>query len=95
MRYKLKFLPSAIKEWRKPDKSLQRQLKKKLAERLDHPHVPSSRLSGFDTVYKIKPRASGYRLVYQVNDEEITVLVVAIGKRERNDVYKKMGRRLS
>lgn len=84
-----------MKEWRKLDKSLQRQLKKKLANRLDHPHVPSSRLSGFDTVYKIKLRTSGYRLVYQVNDEEITVLVVAIGKRERNDVYKKMGRRLS
>ena len=95
MSYRLKFLPSAMKEWRKLDKSLQRQLKKKLAERLEHPRVSSSKLSGFESVYKIKPHASGYRLVYQVNDKEIIVLVIAIGKRERGEVYEKMKRRLS
>ena len=95
MSYRLKFLPSAMKEWRKLDKSLQRQLKKKLAERLEYPHVPSNKLSGFESVYKIKLRASGYRLIYQVDDEEIIVLVVAIGKRERDEVYEKMKRRLS
>ncbi|MGS0099138.1 type II toxin-antitoxin system RelE family toxin [Escherichia coli] len=34
--------------------------------------------------YKIKRRAAGYRLVYQVRDQTITVFVFAVGKRERS-----------
>lgn len=94
MSYRLKFLPSALKEWKKLDKSLQNQLKKKLAERLDTPRVFSSQLRGFESVYKIKLRASGYRLVYEVDDEAITVLVIAIGKRDRSQVYRKAKGRL-
>lgn len=94
MNYKLKFLPSALKEWHKLDQSIQVQLKKKLTERLEMPHVLSSKLRGYDSVYKIKLRASGYRLVYEVNDEEITVLVIVVGKRDRSWVYKKAKSRL-
>ena len=43
--------------------------------------------------YKIKLRNAGYRLVYQVKDKELIVLVVAVGKRERNEVYKASERR--
>jgi mRNA interferase RelE/StbE len=89
MSYKLKFLPTALKEWNKLDKAIQSQFKKKLRERLEFPHVPGSQLSGFKNHYKIKLRASGYRLVYEVIDEEICVLVIAIGKRDKNMVYKK------
>jgi len=89
MSYKLKFLPTALKEWKKLDNAIQVQLKKKLLERLESPHVPSCQLSGFKNHYKIKLRASGYRLVYEVIDEEIYVLVIAIGKRDKNMVYKK------
>lgn len=89
MSYKLKFLPSALKEWQKLDNTIQAKLKKKLKERLEAPHVESSKLSGFTNHYKIKLRASGYRLVYEVIDEEIYVLVIAIGKRDKNLVYKK------
>lgn len=89
MSYKLKFLPTALKEWKKLDNSLKSQLKKKLAERLMEPHLPSAKLSGFENHYKIKLRASGYRLVYEVIDNELYVLVIAVGKRDRNSVYKK------
>lgn len=89
MSYKLKFLPTALKEWKKLDNAIQAQLKKKLEERLSSPHVPSCQLSGFINHYKIKLRASGYRLVYEVIDEEIYVLVIAIGKRDKNMVYKR------
>ena len=37
--------------------------------------------------YKIKLRSAGYRLVYEVRDRELIVVVVAVGKRERNAVY--------
>jgi len=44
-------------------------------------------LRGSSNRYKIKLRAAGYRLVYEVRDHELLVLVVAVGKRERNVVY--------
>jgi mRNA interferase RelE/StbE len=70
MIYNLKFLPTALKEWKKLDSTIQKQLKKKLTERLDEPHIRSSKLSGFENHYKIKLRASGYRLVYEVIDND-------------------------
>ena len=45
--------------------------------------------------YKIKLRNAGYRLVYQVKDRDLLVLVAAAGKRERNEVYKAAERRKS
>ncbi|RJP84481.1 MAG: type II toxin-antitoxin system RelE/ParE family toxin [Desulfobacteraceae bacterium] len=89
MSYKLKFLPTALKEWKRLDNSIQAQLKKKLQERLESPHVSGCQLSGFKNHYKIKLRTSGYRLVYEVIDDELYVLVIAIGKRDKNRVYKK------
>ena len=87
--YKLKFLPTALKEWKKLDHSIQTQFKNKINERLKSPHVPSAQLSGFENHYKIKLRASGYRLVYEVVDEEVFILVIAVGKRDKGEVYKK------
>ena len=93
MSYKLKFLPTALKEWKKLDNAIQTQFKKKLKERLENPHVQSSQLYGFDNHYKIKLKASGYRLVYEVVEEEVYVLVIAVGKRDKNLVYKKAMKR--
>lgn len=87
MPYKLEFLPSALKEWNKLGSTIQQQLKKKLRERLETPRVVSASLHGMPDHYKIKLRQLGYRLVYSVNDDTVTVLVVAVGKRERGDVY--------
>lgn len=86
--YRLAFLPSALKEWEKLGANARTQFKKKLAERLDNPHVPSARLSGMEGCYKIKLRSIGYRLVYRVDEGTVTVVVVAVGRRDRNLVYK-------
>ena len=43
---------------------------------------------------KIKLKSVGYRLVYQVEDEVLIVLVIAVGKREQSKVYKAAARRL-
>jgi mRNA interferase RelE/StbE len=87
MTYKLTFHPKALKEWKSLDTSIGEQFKKKLAERLINPKVPKDKLSGFDNVYKIKLRTAGFRLAYKVEDESITILVLAVGKRENNKIY--------
>ena len=87
MTYKLKFEKRAWKEWEKLGHPVKEQFKKKLAERLENPRVPSAKLSGHADRYKIKLRSAGYRLVYQVFDGEVLVSVIAIGKRENSDIY--------
>ena len=89
MIYNLKFLPSALKEWKKLGSTIQSQLKKKLSERLINPEVPTDKLRGFDNHYKIKLRSSGYRLLYEVEKSTITIYVITVGKREKSMVYKK------
>lgn len=93
MSYNLEFLPIALKEWKKCGATIQVQFKKKLAERLKKPHVPSSKLSSEDNLYKIKLRASGYRLTFQVKEKEVVVLVISVGERDKSDVYNKMHQR--
>ena len=93
MTYELGFVDGALAEWRKLDGSIREQFKKKLSERLDAPRVPAARLSGHPDRYKIKLRSVGYRLFYEVRDEELIVVVVAVGKRERSAVYRAAARR--
>ena len=88
MSYELGFHPDALSEWHRLDAAVRAMFKKKLVERLQHPRVPAARLSGQPDRFKIKLRAVGYRLVYEVRDTQVIVVVVAVGKRERNAVYK-------
>ena len=88
-------MPSALAEWRALDGSVKAKLKKLLAKRLENPHVPGSELrGGLFACYKIKLRKQGYRLVYQVEDEAIVVLVLAVGKREDDGAYRAAFERL-
>jgi mRNA interferase RelE/StbE len=93
MSYELGFLEEALKEWRRLDNTIREQLKKKLVEVLENPRIPSAKLSGHSDRYKIKLRSVGYRLVYEVRDHELIVLVIAIGKRERSEIYKAAAKR--
>ncbi|GKX44715.1 mRNA interferase RelE [Pectobacterium carotovorum subsp. carotovorum] len=88
MSYKLEFEEHALKEFNKLGAPVREQFTKKLKEVLQNPHVPANRLHGMADCYKIKLRSAGYRLVYQVLEHEIVVLVLAVGKRERSEVYK-------
>lgn len=92
--YSLEFEIEAKKELEKLDKALQIQLLKKLKSRLLSPKVPSARLSNMPNCYKIKLRASGVRLVYEVIDNRLIVLVLGVGRRDDNAVYISARKRL-
>ncbi|MEA9391147.1 type II toxin-antitoxin system RelE/ParE family toxin [Acerihabitans sp. TG2] len=87
MSYMVKFREDALKEWQKLDKTIQQQFAKKLKKCCENPHIAHAKLKGIKDCYKIKLRASGFRLVYQVIDDKLIIAVVAVGKRERSDVY--------
>jgi mRNA interferase RelE/StbE len=89
----LRFRTEALKEWRTLGETASLQFKKKLIAVLEAPELLSARLSGSHTRCKIKLHSSGFRLVYEVRNRELVVVVVAIGKRDRNDAYRKADQR--
>lgn len=93
--YDLEFDVDALKEWRKLDGSIQAQFKKQLTKRLLEPHVPSARLHGdLQNTYKIKLRDAGYRLVYEVIEQRLVIVVIAVGRRDHDEVYLLASKRL-
>ena len=87
-RYQLEFLESALEEWKSLDGSVRQVLKKLLEKRLETPRTPGAELHGeLADCYKIKLRKQGYRLVYQVRDAALVVLVIAVDRRDKDKVY--------
>lgn len=85
--YSLEFLPVAKKELEKLEKTLHVQLLKKLRARLQAPRVQADKLRGMPNCYKLKLRASGVRLVYEVIDGRVVVSVIAVGRRDNDAAY--------
>ena len=94
MIYKLRFHEKAWAEWQKLDGSVRNVFKTKLTERLAHPRVASAALHGMNDCYKIKLQAQGLRLVYRVDDAVVFVTVVALGRRDKSQVYLSAQKRL-
>lgn len=87
-RYQLEFLESALAEWNSLDGAVRQVLKKLLEKRLESPRMPGAELHGeLADCYKIKLRKQGYRLVYQVRDTALVVLVIAVDRRDKDKVY--------
>lgn len=88
MTYSIEFLEDAKKEWDKLDHSIKNQFAKKLFERKDNPLIPKNKLCGLKDCYKIKLKSAGYRLVYRVYEQTIVIEVIAIGKRDKQEIYR-------
>ena len=94
--YELEFDVDALKEWHKLDGSIRAQFKKQLAKRLQTPHIPSAKLHGdLQNTYKIKHRDEWYRQVYEVIDLRLVIVVVAVGRRDHDEVYLMASKRRS
>jgi mRNA interferase RelE/StbE len=93
--YRLVFRKKATREWNKLGATVRTQFERKLAERLRFPRVAKDQLSGHPDCFKIKLRKAGYRLIYQVDDDRVIVVVVKIGQREGGKVYKDLDRRVA
>ena len=88
-KYQLEFLESSLDEWKSLDGSVRQILKKLLEKRLANPRTPGAELHGeLADCYKINLRKQGYRLVYQVRDDALVVLVIAVDRRDKDKVYK-------
>lgn len=96
MTYKLVVHEDFEAEWQKLPVTIQTQLKKKLATLLENPKIPKNQLKGdLAGFYKIKLKKAGIRLIYQVKDGELIILLLAVGKRADSEIYKTASKRVS
>ena len=87
MRYSVEFRPAVLKSMKRLPKKELRQIKKKiddLAENLPSP--ATTKMKGNNPFHKI--RAGVYRIVYEIHEDRLVILVVKVG--HRKDVYKKL-----
>jgi mRNA interferase RelE/StbE len=85
----LAFKTAALAEWNALDGSVKQLFSSALKKRLVNPRLPGSLLRGdLKDCYKIKLAKAGYRLVYTVQDDQLVVLVLSVGKREDSLAYR-------
>lgn len=83
--YRVLFTTHAAKQFDKLPKPTQEALRPKISALGDDPRPAGAiRLSGADNAYRI--RAGDYRVIYTVQDDVLTVLVIAAGN--RREVYR-------
>lgn len=84
------FLEVAAKQVSRLTKSDRERVEKAIEARAQNPDVPSARLHG-DWVghYKIKLQSIGLRVIYRIDHKVVTVIVVAVGQRANDDIYRR------
>lgn len=85
MGYSIEFRPSVLKSLKKfPRRDLVRVRKKieELGQNLPEPNT--TKMKGNNSFHKI--RAGDYRIIYEVHDDRLVILIVKVG--HRKDVYK-------
>jgi mRNA interferase RelE/StbE len=84
MSYSIQFKNSALKELRKLPKAFSEQVAKDINDLANNPRPHGhKKLEGNESLYRI--RSGNYRVVYQIQDKVLMILVVRIG--DRKDVY--------
>ena len=99
MAYKVEFFPDAEKDFNALDASIRKEVAKKIEALAENPFLgkPLGKKYGIDLTgfYKIYVSKKKYRIVYRLIGKHIEVIeIVGIGKREKEEVYRLVARRL-
>jgi mRNA interferase RelE/StbE len=83
--YRIEFTHRAAKELRALDKTTVKRIAARINALADNPRPPSSKLlEATDRLYRI--RVGDYRVIYQVEDRTVLVLIVRVG--HRREIYR-------
>ena len=86
MSYQIRVAPAALRQLRKLDGAALRRVQAAIELLADEPRPSGARkLVGGDGEWRV--RTGDYRIVYEVNDGVLLVLVVAVG--HRREVYRR------
>ena len=82
--YAVAFLPSAARVLAKLDLPVRRRIARRIDRLAEDPSGDAVKLRGADDVWRA--RAGDYRILYQVQDDRLLIIVIRIG--HRRDVYR-------
>ena len=86
MTYRIEVAPGAIRQLRKLEPSARRRVQAAIELLAEQPRPSGAKkLVGGDREWRV--RTGDYRVVYEVSDDVLLVLVVAIG--HRRDIYRR------
>jgi mRNA interferase RelE/StbE len=84
MEYQLTFLPAALRSIKKLPLQVVEKLKPHLEQLSKNPRpLGCKKLKGQTELWRV--RAGDYRIIYQIDDGKLVILVVAVG--HRKDIY--------
>lgn len=84
MTYTVRYETRALKELSKLPATAVKQILSKIDSLSQDPYQAGiKKLKGFDNVFRAK--AENYRILYEINDGKLLIMIVAIG--DRKDIY--------
>ena len=87
MQYSVEFRPAVLKSLKRLPKKDLRRIKKRIDEVAENlPDPVTTKMKGNNSFHKI--RSGDYRVIYEIHDNHLVILVVKIG--HRKDVYKRL-----
>ncbi|RNI19871.1 type II toxin-antitoxin system RelE family toxin [Flexivirga caeni] len=85
MKYRVQFAPAAARQLRNLDKQAQRRIQAVVELLADDPRPAGvKKLTGGDGEWRV--RTGDYRVIYEVHDDILLVLVLSLG--HRRDIYR-------
>lgn len=89
MAYRIEFAPRADRQFKALERSLQVRLGRRIDGLAENPRPQGiKKLAGEEDLYRL--RVGDYRIIYQIQEKRLLVLVVGVG--HRADVYRGLRR---
>ena len=87
MTYSIEFRPGVLKSLNRLPKQDLVKIKSKIDQLANNlPNPNTTKLKGNNIFHRI--RSGGYRIIYEINGDELIILIVKIG--HRKDIYKRI-----
>ena len=87
MKYSVEFRPAVLKGMKQLPKKDLRRIKKKIDDLSENlPDPATTKMKGNNPFHRV--RTGNYRIVYQIFEDRLVILIVKIG--HRKDVYKRL-----
>jgi len=84
--YRIEVVPAAVRQLRKLDPTARRRVQAAIELLAQEPRPPGAvKLQGGEGEWRV--RTGDYRIVYEIQDGRLVVLVIAVG--HRRDIYRK------
>ena len=95
----IKFIPEAVKDYKSLDGSIKKLVNEKMEKLEENPYLGEALgnrynidLTGYFKIYVYKKI---YRIVYRIVKDEIEIIEIwGIGKKDKMEIYKEVGKRI-